>query len=88
LAVKIFGDDLAVMNAKADSVAQILRSVQGVKDLGILRNLGQPELGIQLSPTKMAAFGVMAEDAASVIETTSVNSRFLLPVENSFLFRK
>lgn len=29
LAVKIFGDDLEVMNAKADSVAEILRSVQG-----------------------------------------------------------
>jgi cobalt-zinc-cadmium resistance protein CzcA len=68
LAVKIFGDNLEVMNAKADSVAQVLKSVNGVKDLGILRNLGQPELAVRLSPTKMAAFGVQAEDAASVIE--------------------
>jgi cobalt-zinc-cadmium resistance protein CzcA len=68
LAVKIFGDDLMLMNAKADSVAAILNTVKGVKDLGILRNIGQPELAIRLIPQRMAAFGVSAEDASSVIE--------------------
>jgi cobalt-zinc-cadmium resistance protein CzcA len=68
LAVKIFGDDLDVMNAKADSVAAILRNVQGVKDLGILRNVGQPELRIRFIPEKLAAYGVRVADAASVVE--------------------
>ncbi|MFZ4426312.1 MAG: efflux RND transporter permease subunit [Saprospiraceae bacterium] len=68
LAVKVFGDDLAVMNAKADTIANILRSVRGVKDLGILRNIGQPELSIVLNQKKMAAYGITIADAEAVIE--------------------
>jgi cobalt-zinc-cadmium resistance protein CzcA len=68
LAVKIFGDDLDVMNSKADSVAAILKNVRGVKDLGILRNIGQPELSIILNQRKMAAYGVTIADAETVIE--------------------
>jgi cobalt-zinc-cadmium resistance protein CzcA len=68
LAVKIFGDDLSVMNSKADSIANILRTVRGVKDLGILRNIGQPELSIVLNQRKMAAYGVNIVDAETVIE--------------------
>jgi cobalt-zinc-cadmium resistance protein CzcA len=68
LAVKIFGDDLDVLNKKADSIAMILRTVRGVKDLGILRNIGQPELSIVLNQQKMAAFGVNISDAETVIE--------------------
>ena len=68
LAVKIFGDNLELMNSKADSIAQILRNVKGVKDLGILRNIGQPELSIILNQQKMAAYGVSIADAETVIE--------------------
>ena len=68
LAVKIFGDNLETMNAKADSIASILRTVRGVKDLGILRNIGQPELSIVLNQRKMAAYGVTIADAETVIE--------------------
>jgi cobalt-zinc-cadmium resistance protein CzcA len=68
LAVKVYGDNLEVINSKADSIARILKTVRGVKDLGILRNLGQPELVIRLSPSRMSAFGVSSEDAAAVIE--------------------
>jgi cobalt-zinc-cadmium resistance protein CzcA len=68
LAVKIFGDNLEVMNGKADSIANILRTVRGVKDLGILRNIGQPELSIILNQQKMAAYGVNIADAETVIE--------------------
>lgn len=68
LAVKIFGDNLEVLNSKADSIATILKTVQGVKDLGILRNIGQPELSIVLNQRKMAAYGVTIADAETVIE--------------------
>jgi heavy metal efflux system protein len=68
LAVKISGDNLEHMNSMADSVANILRTVRGVKDLGILRNIGQPELSIILDQSKMAAYGVTIADADAVIE--------------------
>jgi cobalt-zinc-cadmium resistance protein CzcA len=68
LAVKIFGDNLELMNSKADSIASILKTVRGVKDLGILRNIGQPELSIILNQKKMAAYGVNIADAETVIE--------------------
>ena len=68
LAVKIFGDNLDVLNSKADSIATILRTVRGVKDLGILRNIGQPELSIVLNQSKMAAYGITIADAETVIE--------------------
>ena len=68
LAVKIFGNDLAELNAKADSISTILRTVRGVKDLGILRNIGQPEISIVLDQQKMAFYGVTIADAGAVIE--------------------
>jgi cobalt-zinc-cadmium resistance protein CzcA len=68
LAVKIFGDDLEAINSKADSIAAILRTVRGVKDLGILRNIGQPELSITLNQSMMAAYGINISDAETVIE--------------------
>jgi cobalt-zinc-cadmium resistance protein CzcA len=68
LAVKIFGNDLEEIDSKADSIAAILRSVRGVKDLGILRNLGQPEVSVVLDQQKMAFYGVTIADAETVIE--------------------
>ncbi|QKG52043.1 efflux RND transporter permease subunit [Hymenobacter sp. BRD67] len=68
MAVKITGDDLNFLDKKADEVYAQLKKVRGVEDLGIFRNLGQPELHITLDPDKMAQFGVSAADANAVIE--------------------
>ncbi|WP_295719748.1 CusA/CzcA family heavy metal efflux RND transporter [Mucilaginibacter sp.] len=68
LAVKIFGPDFQTLDHKADSVLKILKTVQGVEDLGVLRNLGQPEFRIELDQRKMALYGVSTADANSVIE--------------------
>ena len=40
----------------------------GIEDLGILHNLGQPELQINLDQSKMALYGVTTADANAVIE--------------------
>ncbi|PSR53618.1 CusA/CzcA family heavy metal efflux RND transporter [Adhaeribacter arboris] len=68
LAVKIFGSDLEELDHKADEVLKVLQKVPGVKDLGILRNIGQPELAIILNEEKMATYGVQKADAQAVIE--------------------
>jgi cobalt-zinc-cadmium resistance protein CzcA len=68
LAVKIFGDDLALLESKADSVYTIMNKVQGVADLGVIRNLGQPEFRIELDEDKMGLYGVATADCNSVIE--------------------
>ena len=68
LAVKIFGSDLETIDEKANEVVKQLATVQGVRDLGVLRNLGQPELGIHLNEQKMASYGVLKADAQAVIE--------------------
>jgi len=68
LAVKIFGNDLEKLDKLADSTYNILKTVNGIKDLGIMRNLGQPELSIVLDEQKMGLYGVTTADANTVIE--------------------
>ena len=68
LAVKIFGHDFNVLDSNANKVYNILKDIKGVEDLGIIRNLGQPEFRIELNQQKMAQYGVSTADANAVIE--------------------
>lgn len=68
IVVKLFGDDFKLVEEKEESIEKILKGVHGIEDLGILRNIGQPELRINLNQQKMALYGVTTEDANSVIE--------------------
>jgi cobalt-zinc-cadmium resistance protein CzcA len=68
IAVKVYGDNLEELNTMANTVYGVLNHVEGIQDLGILRNLGQPELKIELSEEKMGIYGVTTEECQSVIE--------------------
>ncbi len=68
LAVKIFGADFNVLDTNANKVYNVLKGIQGVEDLGIIRNLGQPEFRIELNQHKMSIYGVSTGDANAVIE--------------------
>ncbi|MFM9840465.1 MAG: efflux RND transporter permease subunit, partial [Cyclobacteriaceae bacterium] len=67
-AVKIFGDDLEKLDELSNGVLEAIKDVPGIKDAGILRNVGQPEMQIQLHDYDMAVFGVTTSDAQAVIE--------------------
>lgn len=67
-AVKIFGPDLDVLDRVATEVLDAIKDVPGIKDAGILRNVGQPEIQIRLHDHKMALYGVSIADAQAVIE--------------------
>ncbi len=68
LAVKIYGENLELLESKADSVFKIMNNIRGVADLGVIRNLGQPEFRIELDENKMALYNVATADCNSVIE--------------------
>jgi len=68
LVVKIFGDDLFELEDYADQVADIIRDVEGIEDLNVYRNIGLPELRIQLHDNKLARYGVDITDAQAVVE--------------------
>jgi cobalt-zinc-cadmium resistance protein CzcA len=68
MAVKIFGPDFHTLDSLADKVKDGLATVKGIEDLGVLRNLGQPEFRIELDQQKMALYGISAADANAVIE--------------------
>ena len=68
IVVKLFGDDFNFIEQQEEKIENILKTVNGIEDLGILRNLGQPELQINLDQKKMALYGVSTADANAVIE--------------------
>jgi len=67
-AVKIYGDDLEKLDVYADQVLNQIKDVPGVKEAGIIRNVGQPEVSVILDREKMAAYGIKETDAQSVLE--------------------
>lgn len=67
-AVKIYGDDLNQLDEYANLVLDQIKDVPGIKDVGILRNIGQPEMSIILDEERMAMYGVTKADALAVIE--------------------
>jgi len=84
--VKIYGTDLEVLDQKAHEVLAQLKKVRGVADEGILKELGQPTLNIQIDRDRAARYGINVNDiqtlVANAIGGTSVTS--LLEDEKTF----
>ena len=71
LAVKIYGDDLKLLEDKADDIMAVMSKVRGVQDLGIFRVIGQPNLDLTVNRDKAARFGINVSDVQDAIETAT-----------------
>ncbi len=70
LVIKIFGTDLYDLENYADQVASSIAKVEGITDINVYKNIGLPELRIQLHDAKMARYGVFTSDVQAVIAMT------------------
>ena len=66
--IKLFGADLKLMQGKAVEIERIMRQIRGVKDLGIFRLMGQPNLLIQVDRQACARYGLLVSDVNAVIQ--------------------
>jgi cobalt-zinc-cadmium resistance protein CzcA len=67
--VKLFGDDLEILRNKAQEIAEVLGSVQGVKDIKVEQLFGQPYLTIDIDRGKIARHGINVSDVREIITT-------------------
>lgn len=56
------------MEAKAVEVEAVMKGVRGVKDLGIFRLVGQPNLLIQVDREASARYGLRVSDVNAVVQ--------------------
>lgn len=69
VAVKVFGDDLEVLRAKANEIARVAGTVRGVRDMRVERTGGQQYLTIAIDRQAIARQGLNVSDVQDVIET-------------------
>jgi cobalt-zinc-cadmium resistance protein CzcA len=67
LAVKVYGEDLGVLQDKAVQIKNTLAKVPGFTDLTVVRELGQPSLLIDVDRDKIARYGINVADVEAVI---------------------
>jgi cobalt-zinc-cadmium resistance protein CzcA len=69
VAVKIFGEDLALLKDKAEQVVSILKTIAGIKDVKMEQLFGQSYLTISIDRSKIARHGINIADVQTLIAT-------------------
>jgi cobalt-zinc-cadmium resistance protein CzcA len=66
--LKLFGDDLTVLEATADKLMAVMSKVPGVTDLAVFRSLGQPTVRIDVDRAKAARYGLAPGDINNTVQ--------------------
>ncbi|MEP6835476.1 MAG: efflux RND transporter permease subunit [Gemmatimonas sp.] len=69
LDVKIFGPDLATLEAKGRAIKTAIEKVPGINHVTLVQELGQPSLSIAVNREKMARYGLSTQAINSVVES-------------------
>src|SRR5262249_40578912 len=69
LAVKLFGDDLDVLKAKAIVIKELLEAIPGQADVNVEQVTGQPVLQIQIKQDEIARYGIPVKAVLDLVES-------------------
>jgi cobalt-zinc-cadmium resistance protein CzcA len=71
LATKVYGDDLKVLEEKADQVVNTMSQIKGIKDLGVFRTLGQPSINFEVDREQASRYQINVADIQDAIQTAA-----------------
>ena len=69
LAIKLFGDDMRILIAKAGEIERVMQTIEGQADLQTEKLSGSGQLLITPDRSKMARYGVSMSDIRTLVET-------------------
>ena len=67
LAIKIFGEDLGVLNAKAIEVTKLIDGVPGAADIIMDKTAGLPQISIRYNRDKLSVYGISVTELNRVV---------------------
>lgn len=67
IAVKIFGEDLEILNKKANEIKGLIEDVEGAADIVIEKVVGLPQMNVKFDRVKIARYGLNVEDLNAMI---------------------
>ncbi|MBB3103843.1 CusA/CzcA family heavy metal efflux RND transporter [Azomonas macrocytogenes] len=70
VAVKLFGDDMRVLNAQAAKIAETLEKTAGASEVKVEQTTGQPVLTIAIDRDKTARYGLSVGDVQDIVAIT------------------
>ena len=84
--IKLFGNDLDVLERSGERVVNILNTVRGITNAGLFHIVGQPNLEIQIDRHECARFGINVSDVEAVVQVAVGGRAFTRMVEGEKLF--
>ncbi len=69
LALKVFGDDLKLLEQKGEEVQNVMLGIAGMHDVKLLRDFGQPNLDLTVDRRQAARFGINVTDIQDAVQT-------------------
>jgi CzcA family heavy metal efflux pump len=74
IAVKLFGDDLATLRAKAEEIKNVMLTVEGATDVQVEKQVLIPQVRFNVNRTEAARYGLQPGEVAETLET-ALNGR-------------
>jgi cobalt-zinc-cadmium resistance protein CzcA len=65
--IKVVGPSIEVNEAKAAEIVNVLEKIPGIKDLGLIHSLGQPNLKIVVDRAACARYGLNTGDVEDIV---------------------
>lgn len=69
VAVKVFGDDMQVLNDTAEKISKVLQGIDGASEVKVEQTTGLPVLTVDIDRDKAARFGLNVGDIQDTVAT-------------------
>jgi cobalt-zinc-cadmium resistance protein CzcA len=71
LATKVYGDDLKLLEEKANQIIDTIHQIEGIEDLSVFRVLGQPNINFEVNREQAARYQINVADIQDAIQTAA-----------------
>jgi cobalt-zinc-cadmium resistance protein CzcA len=76
LAIKVYGDDLSTLEQIGSGIVSTMRRIRGVRDLGLFRVMGQPNLNLVVDRRQAARYQINVSDVQDAVQTAVGGAAF------------
>lgn len=75
VAIKIFGDDLAILAEKASEVERTIQNIEGVEDINVEKVTGLAQVQVDYNRDRLAQYGLSVEEVNRVLRAAFAGSQ-------------